>query len=62
MPRRKPQGWPKLMVGKRLKGGAVAYYWAPPTWALKAGCSMQREALGMSSRTARMASLPISNA
>jgi hypothetical protein len=47
MPRRKPQGWPKLMASKRLKTGVTAYYWAPPTWALKAGCPVGREALGI---------------
>src|SRR5829696_2329203 len=44
--RRKPHGWPKLMVAKRLRSGAVGYYWAPPTWALEAGCPCAREALG----------------
>jgi hypothetical protein len=34
------------MVSKRLKSGATAYYWAAPTWALKAGCPVEREALG----------------
>jgi len=29
--RHKPAGWPKLMVAKRLKSGAAAYYWDPPT-------------------------------
>ena len=33
--RRKPEGWPKLMVAKRLKSGATAYYWDPPTWSKK---------------------------
>jgi len=46
MPRRKPIGWPKLMVARRLKSGATAYYWVPPTWAVKAGCKMCSEALG----------------
>ena len=46
MPRRKPIGWPKLMVARRLKSGATAYYWVPPTWAVKAGCKMRSEALG----------------
>lgn len=46
MPRKKPQGWPKLMVAKRLKGGGVAYYWAIPSWAKKAGCTLHGEALG----------------
>jgi hypothetical protein len=34
------------MVPRRLKGGAVGYYWGPPTWAVKAGCPVAREALG----------------
>ena len=46
MPRRKPIGWPKLMVARRLKSGATAYYWVPPTWAVKAGCKVRSEALG----------------
>jgi hypothetical protein len=44
MPRRKPLGWPKLMVAKRLKGGNIAYYWRPPTWAKRNGCPMRGEA------------------
>jgi integrase len=46
MPRRKPQGWPKYMVAKRISGGRTAYYWAPPTWALKDGCPLTGDALG----------------
>lgn len=46
MPRRKPAGWPKLMRSKRLKSGVVGYYWDIPSWAKKAGCSLQPEALG----------------
>ena len=46
MNRPKPIGWPKLMRAKRLASGAVAYYWEPPTWAKKAGCPVQPEALG----------------
>src|SRR5262245_996759 len=44
--RRKPAGWPKLMVAKRLKGGAVGYYWGVPSWAKKKGCPLGSEALG----------------
>jgi hypothetical protein len=47
MPRRKPQGWPKLMVGRRLQSGATGYFWYPPTWAKKAGCPARGEALGL---------------
>jgi hypothetical protein len=43
---RKPLGWPKLMIAKRLKHGAIAYYWDIPTWAKAKGCSMKSEALG----------------
>jgi hypothetical protein len=47
MPRRKPIGWPKLMRGKQLKGGTVAYFWEPPTWARKAKCPVRSEPLGV---------------
>lgn len=47
MPRRKPAGWPKLMSSKRLASGTTGYYWAPPTWAKKAGCPVRSEALGV---------------
>ena len=43
---RKPLGWPKLMVAKRLKSGRIAYYWDTPTWAKKKGCTLKSEALG----------------
>src|SRR5262249_55749764 len=46
MPKRKPQGWPKLMFPRRLKTGATAYYWTAPTWAVKAGYHITCEALG----------------
>jgi Phage integrase family len=46
MRRRKPTGWPKYMVAKRLKGGGVAYYWSPPTWAKIRGFGGAAEALG----------------
>jgi hypothetical protein len=46
MKTRKPLGWPKLMVAKRLRHGAVAYYWDVPSWAKKKGCSLKSEALG----------------
>src|SRR5262249_25880966 len=44
--RRKPAGWPKLMVAKRLKSGAVGYYWDVPSWAKTKGCRLGSEALG----------------
>ena len=34
------------MVAKRLKSGATAYYWDPPTWSKKKGCTLGSEALG----------------
>jgi integrase len=46
MPRRKPLGWPRYMVSRRLRSGATAYYWVIPTWAKKNGCTLNIEALG----------------
>ena len=46
MPRRKPLGWPRYMVPRRLRSGATAYYWVIPTWAKKNGCTLKIEALG----------------
>ena len=46
MPRRKPLGWPRYMVPRRLRSGATAYYWVFPTWAKKDGCTLNIEALG----------------
>jgi hypothetical protein len=46
MPRRKPLGWPRYMVPRRLRSGATAYYWVIPTWAKKNGCTLNIEALG----------------
>jgi hypothetical protein len=34
------------MVAKRLKSGAIGYYWDAPTWAKKKGCTISSEALG----------------
>ena len=44
--KRKPLGWPKLMVAKRLKSGTIAYYWDAPSWAKKKGCTLSPQALG----------------
>ena len=46
MRRRKPQGWPPYMTGKKMADGRTAYYWQPPTWARKSGCLVRSEALG----------------
>jgi hypothetical protein len=46
MPRSKPVGWPDLMTAKRLSTGVIAYYWAPPSRAKKAGYTITSEALG----------------
>ncbi len=34
------------MIEKRLKSGAIAYYWNPPNTDIKKGFSLHREALG----------------
>jgi hypothetical protein len=34
------------MVAKGLKNGGTAYYWDPPTWAKKKGCTLGSEPLG----------------
>lgn len=46
MPGRKPLGWPRYMVPRRLRSGATSYYWVIPTWAKKNGCTLNIEALG----------------
>jgi integrase len=46
MPRRKPPGWPRYMVPRRLKSGVIGFYWDPPTWAKRNGCPFKFEALG----------------
>jgi hypothetical protein len=46
MPRRKPLGWPRYMVARRLRSGATAYYWTIPSWAKQNGCTLAIEALG----------------
>jgi hypothetical protein len=46
MRRRKPLGWPRYMVARRLKSGSTAYYWVIPTWAKKNGCVLNIEVLG----------------
>ena len=34
------------MVARRLKSGAMAYYWVIPSWARRNGCTLGIEALG----------------
>jgi hypothetical protein len=46
MRRRKPIGWPRYMVARRLKSSSVAYYWVVPSWAKQKGCALEIEALG----------------
>jgi integrase len=46
MPRRKPLGWPRYMVPRPLKSGAIGFYWVLPSWAKKNGCTLKGEALG----------------
>jgi hypothetical protein len=46
MQRRKPLGWPPYMVPRPLKSGATGFFWVPPTWAKKKGCTLKCEALG----------------
>jgi integrase len=47
MPRRKPFGWPRYMVARRLKSGATGFYWVPPSWAKRNGFTLSVEALGI---------------
>lgn len=42
----KPAGWPRYLIEKRLKSGGIAYYWNPPSRDIKAGFTINREALG----------------
>lgn len=42
----KPESWPSYMVEKRLRDGAVAYYWNLPSREIARGCPVRREALG----------------
>ena len=60
MRHRKPLGWPKLMVCKRLKSGATAYYWDIPTWAKKKGCSLYSEPLGADYATLNVVAMSFS--
>jgi integrase len=53
MPRRKPLGWPRYMVARRLKTGSIAYYWVLPTWAKRNGCTLQVEPLGVDYTSAK---------
>jgi hypothetical protein len=42
----KPANWPRYMREKRLKAGAIAYYWEPHTRDVARGCPVHAEALG----------------
>jgi hypothetical protein len=42
----KPANWPRYMIEKRLRSGAVAYYWNPPVRDLEGGFTLDREPLG----------------
>jgi hypothetical protein len=46
MPRRKPLGWPRYMVARHLKSGAISFFWYPPSWAKRNACPLQGEPLG----------------
>ena len=37
---------PRYTRPKRLKSGATAYFWSPPSWAKKRGCGLHAEPLG----------------
>jgi hypothetical protein len=53
MPRRKPLGWPDYMVSRPLKSGAIGYFWYPPSWAKRKGCTLQGEPLGLDYASAK---------
>ena len=42
-----------MMVAKRLKSGATAYYWDVPTWTKMKGCTLGSEALGIDYASAK---------
>src|SRR5262249_39733338 len=42
----KPAGWPRYLREKRLKSGAVAYFWEPPSIYVRQGFKGQAEPLG----------------
>lgn len=46
MPRRTAQPLPRYVRRKPLAGGRWAYFFEPPTWARKGGCTVEAEALG----------------
>ena len=53
---RKPrtvQPLPRYVRRKWLKSGSWSYFFEPPTWARKAGCSIEAEALGSDYESAR---------
>lgn len=48
-----PGDWPRYMSERRLRDGGIAYYWAPQTRDLRAGCPLHAEALGRDLQQAR---------
>ncbi len=42
----KPKSWPRYMVEKQLKSGAIAYYWRPQNRDLSSGFTLHSESLG----------------
>lgn len=42
----KPPGWPRYMIAKSLKDGAIAYYWNPHKRDVQGGFALHRLALG----------------
>jgi len=50
----KPADWPRYMIAKPLKGGAVAYYWNPTKRDIAAGFPLERQALGTDYGLARV--------
>ena len=49
----KPVDWPRYMVSRKLAGGKIGYYREPRPKDVKAGCSIEGEALGADYGAAR---------
>ena len=52
-PPRTTQPLPRYVRRKRLADFQLAYFFEPPTWARKAGCTVVAEALGSNYESAR---------